>query len=218
LAARAGIGATWCTWIEQGREVNASPEALARLAIALALTPAERAYMFELAGRKDPQKSAFEPHIEVSRSVHVLVQGLRHPAYGLDALWNACVWNRAAEQLFAGWLGKGREKNLLRFVFVDPSARTLIPDWESRAERLLAEFRADFGRTLNDPRTRSLVEQLARESSLFNTAWKAQAVIGREGGTRKFNHHKHGLLTFEQHTFSPADRPDHKVIVLVPTD
>src|SRR5450631_2936437 len=38
LAARAGFGATWQAWIEQGREVNASPAALARLAAALELT------------------------------------------------------------------------------------------------------------------------------------------------------------------------------------
>src|ERR1700734_1838418 len=55
LAARAGIGATWCAWIEQGREVNASPQALGRLAAALCLTRAERAYLFELAGRRDPE-------------------------------------------------------------------------------------------------------------------------------------------------------------------
>ena len=54
LAARAGISTTWCSWIEQGRPVQASPETLGRLAQALALTPAERAYLFELAGRLDP--------------------------------------------------------------------------------------------------------------------------------------------------------------------
>ena len=30
LAARAGISPTWCTWLEQGRPVQASPETLAR--------------------------------------------------------------------------------------------------------------------------------------------------------------------------------------------
>ena len=47
LAARAGISATWCTWIEQARDVQPSPHALARLAAALALTRAERAYLGE---------------------------------------------------------------------------------------------------------------------------------------------------------------------------
>src|SRR5271154_7531031 len=55
LAARAGISVTWCTWIEQGRPVQASPEALGRIAHALSLSRAERAYLFELAGRLDPE-------------------------------------------------------------------------------------------------------------------------------------------------------------------
>ena len=55
LALRAGISATWCAWLEQGREVRASPHALSRLAHALMLTRAERTYLFELAGRHDPE-------------------------------------------------------------------------------------------------------------------------------------------------------------------
>ena len=54
LAAMAGISAIWCAWIEQGREVRASPRALSRLAKALALSSEDRAVMFELAGRADP--------------------------------------------------------------------------------------------------------------------------------------------------------------------
>src|SRR5262245_8228108 len=45
---------TWYTWLEQGREIAASPSALSGLARALQLTPAERAYLFELADRRDP--------------------------------------------------------------------------------------------------------------------------------------------------------------------
>src|SRR5690606_37283400 len=48
LADRAGISVTWLSWIEQGRTVRASAEALARLAGALRLTRVERAYLFEL--------------------------------------------------------------------------------------------------------------------------------------------------------------------------
>jgi len=54
LAARAGIGATWVTWIEQGRAVRPSATTFARLADALSLGSAERAYLFTLAARHDP--------------------------------------------------------------------------------------------------------------------------------------------------------------------
>jgi transcriptional regulator with XRE-family HTH domain len=216
LASRAGISPTWCAWIEQGREVQASPQALSRLARALALSRAERAYLFELAGRRDPDGATPQPAADAPLSLLAVVNAVDHPAYGLDRLWNACCWNAAAERLFGRWLEPGGQRNLLHFVFLDLSARTLIPQWEDRARRLLGEFRADYSRSLTDPRMRSLVESLRRGSALFAQAWDAQSVLEREGGHRSFSHLKDGLVRFEQHTFNPADRPDYKLVVLTP--
>jgi hypothetical protein len=208
---------TWCAWIEQGRDVRASPEALARLAVALSLTPAERSYMFELAGRRDPDAPPSEPMSEAPPSVRAVIDALELPAYALDGLWNACCWNKAAENLFAGWLGDGQQKNLLRFAFTAPSARALLPDWEDRALRLLAEFRADYGRLLNDAAMAAFVDKLKRESDLFVRGWASQSVIVRTGGSRTFLHPIDGPLVFDQHTYIPAERPDYKLVMLFPS-
>src|SRR5262252_4059594 len=58
VAQLCGLSATWYAWIEQGRDVSVSPTALARLATALRLGRAERAYLFELAGKRDPDHSS----------------------------------------------------------------------------------------------------------------------------------------------------------------
>ena len=50
-----GVSATWLTWIEQGRDVSVSPAALGRIAGALRLSRAERRYLFDLAGKHDPE-------------------------------------------------------------------------------------------------------------------------------------------------------------------
>lgn len=162
LAARAGIGATWCAWIEQDRDVSVSPAALAPLAAVLALTPAERSNLFELAVQRDPPQS--EPADEAPASLRAPVDAVRHLANGLDRLWNACCWNPAAEPLFVGWLGADYQRNLLRYAFTEPSAQKLLPAWEDRAMRLLTEFRVDYGRTLHDLRTRALADQLKTHS------------------------------------------------------
>jgi len=47
-------GITWYTWLEQGREVNASSEVLTALADALQLDTPERQYLFLLADRPPP--------------------------------------------------------------------------------------------------------------------------------------------------------------------
>jgi hypothetical protein len=134
----------------------------------------------------------------------------------LDRLWNACCWNGAATRLFQGWLSEGCQRNLLTFVFLDPAARALIPNWKDRAARLLAEFRSDYGHSFTDPRARDLVEALRRDSALFRQIWEAQAVLDREGGVRSFHHPKTGLLHFTQHTFTPSERPDYKLVILTP--
>ena len=218
LAARAGISATWCTWIEQGRDVQFSPQALSRLAQALTLTRAERAYLFELAGRRDPLAPSPDDATEAPVSLRAAVAAIADPAYGLDRLWNACCWNEAASRLFTGWLSEGCQRNLLRFVFVEPAARALIPDWQDRARRLLAEFRADFSRGLNDPRLREMVDALRRDSPLFDAEWNAQSVLGREGGLRTFTHPADGVVTYTQFSFSPAERADYKLVMLAPAD
>ena len=54
VATLAGIGLTWYTWLEQGRNIQVSTGFLENLARALRLTEAERAYLFLLAHHRAP--------------------------------------------------------------------------------------------------------------------------------------------------------------------
>ena len=54
LAALAGVGVSWYTWLEQGRDIHPSPEVLDALARALRLDAAERATLFALARTELP--------------------------------------------------------------------------------------------------------------------------------------------------------------------
>jgi transcriptional regulator with XRE-family HTH domain len=215
VAQLAGLSVTWYTWLEQGRDMSLSPHALARLATALRLGRAERAYLFELAGRRDPDPGADDDEA-VPPVVLACVEAIAAPAYILDRAWTALSWNRAAERLFAGWLDGDRSRNLLRFIFLDPAARTLICDYDDRARRVVAEFRAAVSTHLNDRPIRGLVETLRRASPDFARLWDEQGVVGREGGARTFNHPADGFLRFEQVTFEVAGRPDLKLTILVP--
>jgi transcriptional regulator with XRE-family HTH domain len=189
LADAAGLSITWITWLEQGREVKASVGALCRLAEALQLSGAERASMFDLAGEKDPEAGA----------------------------WTARAWNTQAADLFTGWLDAGaQDRNLLRYVFLHPAARTLIADWEHRARRLAAEFRADFHRHPGDAALKALVDGLCAGSALFADCWRRQDVLHREGGERRFVHPEQGRLAFAQTTLLVAAQRDVKLVCLSP--
>lgn len=223
VAQLAGLSVTWYTWIEQGRDVSVSPTALARLARALRLTAAERTYLFDLAGKRDPAAPAAQSASEVPAGLAEAVEAIATPAYVLDRQWNAVAWNPPASRLFPGWLDKSRAKsgakspgrNLLRFIFLEPAARRLIRGWEERARRVLAEFRAECGVFPEDRGMQSLAETLRGQSPVFARLWQEHAVLGREGGLRQFNHRKDGLLVYEQIAFALAGRPEFTLVMLL---
>lgn len=214
VAERCGISTAWYAWVEQGRDIAVSAAALGRLAGALGLTAAERGYLFELAKQRDPAPPGAEPDL-VQRGVEALVEAVTAPAYVLDRLWTARAWNAAAAHRLSPWLG-GPERSLLGFVFRDPGARRFIVDWDARARRVIAEFRADTARRPDDPATAALVDGLKRDCPDFARLWDDHAVAARDGGARRFLHPRDGVVDCEQMTLIPAAFPDHKLVVLLP--
>lgn len=214
LAQMSRISTTWYTWIEQGREVSVSPAALSRLAHALQLAPAARDYLFNLAGIKDPEKHHDDAPLDacVVAAVHQVVC----PAYLLDGCWNVLAWNAQAEALFLGWLGVEQQPNLLRFMFVDPLAKQLVVDWPERAQRVVAEFRAESSHDAHAADARELVMTLCRESEAFERWWTQQAVMAREGGERRFHHPTQREMCYQQQTFHPTANRDCKLVMLIP--
>jgi transcriptional regulator with XRE-family HTH domain len=214
LAQLAGVSTTWYTWIEQGRDVGVSPAALMRLARIMQLTAAERAYLFDLSGKRDPEAPATEGGA-VPPELVAIVAALATPAYALDRAWTARAWNAPAERLFTGWLD-GTELNLLRYVFLDPGARRLIDNWPLRARRLAAEFRADYSHHLAASDIRYMIAELQAQSPDFAEAWNAHDVLEREGGDRTFAHPLDGRLHYRQTTLLLARHHDIKLVVLTP--
>jgi transcriptional regulator with XRE-family HTH domain len=217
VAQLSGISVTWYTWIEQGRDVSVSPAVWARIASVLHLGRAERAYLFELAECADPQhpREAAEGAVGQLRAC---VDAIRAPAYVLDHAWNVLAFNEAMRELFDDWPARDARPNLLRYIFLDPAARRLVVDWEQRARRVVAEFRADAAANLDAPEVAALVNILNRESAMFAHWWTRHAVIEREGGLRDFDHPQSGRLAFQQVTFRLATHPELKLVMLLQPD
>jgi transcriptional regulator with XRE-family HTH domain len=217
VAQLCGLSTTWYTWLEQGRNVSVSALALARVAATLRLGRAERAYLFELAGKRDPDQ-ADDGAADLPADVCGCVAAIQAPAYVLDRAWTARCWNPAAADLFAGWLDQPGEQNLLRFVFLAPAARALICDWPARARRVVAEFRAASTAHRTDPTLRGLIAEVRQQSADFARFWDEYGVLEREGGERSFAHPRHGRLRYVQVTFEVAGRADLKLTILTRQD
>lgn len=191
-----------------------SSQALARLAMALRLRRAERAYLFELAAKRDPDQIANETE-HIPTTMLACVEAISSPAHVLDRTWTARVWNAHAERLFVGWLDGQEDRNLLRYIFLHPMAPSLVSDYDNRARRVVAEFRADVSAHISDPPIVRLVEELSTRSELFRRYWHERVVLEREGGERGFNHPKDGYLRFEQVGFALSGRHDLKLVILL---
>ncbi len=190
-----------------------SPDTLARLADVLAVTDAERRYLWEAAGLA-PQR-AYRRTPRVPPAIAAVLERIASPAYCLGRYWDALAWNKEAEALFPDWLGsQGQERNLLRFMFCVPAARDFVVDWPQRARRLVAEFSADAGDLAGEGQYEELVADLGRQSAEFRAYWQRREVSLRDPAVKTFRHPVLGLAVYEQTTFASLVERDLKLVVL----
>jgi transcriptional regulator with XRE-family HTH domain len=220
VAQLAGVGATWYTWLEQGRDVRASLDVLEAIARALRLTPAERGHLI-LLGRGEPAHACKAPTERVSATLRRVVENLGpNPAYVLGRRWDYLAWNRAACLLF-GWEG-GRggppvTRNHVWLTFMDPARRELMPDWERGARTVVAKFRADSAHHIGDPAFDELIASLRTSSPEFRKWWGRHEVSGTGEGRKEFDHPVVGRLVFDHAVFHRAELTEQRLILYSPT-
>jgi transcriptional regulator with XRE-family HTH domain len=216
VAQLAGVGATWYTWLEQGREVRASLDVLEALSRALRLTPAERTHLVLLGRGEEPPpcKSAER----VSPTVRRLIENLGpNPAYVLGRRWDYLAWNRATSAVFGDFGALPRAaRNHVWAHFMDGARRELLPDWERSTRLVVAKFRADSARHIGDPEFEQLIGTLRRSSPEFCQAWKKHEVARGGEGRKEIRHPIVGTLLFEHAVFHPTDSPEQRLILYSP--
>jgi len=212
-----GVSVTWYTWLEQGRDIRPSRQVLDAVATALRLTDAEHDYVLSLVGLA-PRPATRADAVDVAPAhVQRFLDALEdHPAYALAPDWGIAGWNRAYERLYPGVATTSSEdRNLLWLVFTDPPVRSLLDDWDDTSRRFLAEFRAEAGPRLGDPRYRDLISRLRTASVDFDTRWNEHGVRGFVSRERVFRHPELGRLVFEHHQLRPSDHTDLQLVVYV---
>jgi transcriptional regulator with XRE-family HTH domain len=216
VAQLAGVGLTWYTWFEQGRDIQVSAHFLERLALALRLTGAERAHLYDLAQhRPPPTVSVAVP--EVSSALRAMIESLPNPAYVKTARWDVVAWNAAAADTFGdyGALPPAR-RNVLWLVFTSPEYRRIMTDWEGDARRVLAKFRLDHGAAGDDPAFAQLVAELSDASQEFRRWWLLHDVQGRGEGIKRLYHAVRGEIEFEHTAFVVDGAPQLRLVVYTP--
>ncbi len=214
----AGVGTTWYTWLEQGRDVRASLDVLEAVSRALQLTPAERAHVI-LLGRGEEAPPCKPPIEEVSPTLRQLVENTGPgPVYLLGRRWDYLAWNTSFERVF-GW-EPGPEplsRNHVWAWFMDPARRKLCAnDWGNSARLLVAKFRADSARHIGDPAFEELISALESSSPEFRKLWKRHEVAGSGEGRKELNHSLVGRLSFAHAVFHHGERTEQRLVVYSP--
>jgi transcriptional regulator with XRE-family HTH domain len=219
LAMLAGVGTTWYTWLEQGRDVRPSPQVLNALARALRLDDAERRHLIVLGSQQAPASIPTSAE-SVDEPLKRMLANLTHqPAYVLGRRWDVLAWNRAADILFGGYERLDRdERNIMHRVFADAAHRKLLVDWEEVARVSLGMFRADCARFAGDPDFERLIALLKQASKEFREWWPRHDVISPLTATKRIDHPRMGRMSFEHTALTLAGQPDIKLIVYTPLD
>jgi transcriptional regulator with XRE-family HTH domain len=219
VALLAGVGATWYTWLEQGRDVQPSAEVLAALADALRLDAAERRHLYILNDRPPPEPKPVGPERVEQPLLRMLDSLTGQPAYVLGRRWDVLAWNRAAELLFGDY-GKleGDQRNIMHILFANKAHRKLLVDWNEVASTALAMFRADSARYAGDTDFERLINHLMSLSGEFRQLWSRQDVLRSLSSHKRIKHPLAGRMTFEYTTFEVTGQADMKLVVYTPLD
>ncbi|MGY2051627.1 helix-turn-helix transcriptional regulator [Methylobacterium sp. JK268] len=213
LAAMAGIGLTWYTWLEQGRAIAVSSHVLDRIARILRLDEVERRHLFLLAQQRPPAASGATTW-RIPDLVRVLLDDLgTRPAYVFNLRWDVLAWNRAAALVFGFEIRPPEERNMLRMLFDDERLSGRIAQWEEQAPLVVASFRRDLAQAPEDPAMLDLVAALEGRSALFRTLWASQSVRGRCRGRRVLSLDGTGPVAFTHATLI-VDAEEHLRLAL----
>jgi len=214
VAELADIGIAWYTWLEQGRDIRASADALERVAGALQLNTDERLALFLLARQHPPLAPLTENAVTPALQRFLDCQS-PNPAYTTNRRWDLVAWNKQASLILGDVEAYPQEqRNIVWLIFTDPWPRRVLVDWESVAQRVLALFRLDFARHPGDPGC--LIDRLQEASPEFRQWWPRHDVIGSPHSRKALNHPDLGRLVFEPMVFHPQEAPSLRVSVYSP--
>lgn len=194
VAVLAGVGVSWYTWLEQGRDINVSAEVLDAIARVLRLTEPERTHLYLLAGLNPPRADGHAA--EVTPELRRLLGTWPHPALLRDRRWDLLAVNEPARTVF----GLDGDRNCLVAFFTNERYRDLHVNWSAVAPGVVAAFRADA------VHADGVVADLAEASPEFAALW-ARHDVAAPAQVMKSVRAAAGELSFDLTTLAVTDHP-----------
>jgi transcriptional regulator with XRE-family HTH domain len=218
VAQLAGVGVTWYTWLEQGRDIRPSAQVLMAISRTLQFDSHEHAHLFTLAGM--PTTTVADQCLKLCPTVQSLIEQLEpYPASVVNDRLDLLAYNRVYASFFDGLDEIPTEdRNLLWLVFTDPRWQAVVVDWDEVVGQLVAEYRAAMAQHLDEPAWKSLVSRLHRAAPEFTAVWERHDVQGVESRTKRAMHPSAGLLSLVYTNLWLGQRLGTRVVAFTPAD
>jgi hypothetical protein len=160
------------------------------------------------------------PAREVAPTVMQMLDGLtRTPAFVAGPQNDVLAWNVSFERL-ARPLGMldGDPPNLARYVFLNPSASSVFPDWEHAADEQASRLRAASTRWSADPAFAALIDELSSASEPFALRWSTYDVAEKHRGIKRLVHPEVGDIRVAFEVLGLPDEDEQRLISWLPAD
>jgi transcriptional regulator with XRE-family HTH domain len=218
VALLAGVGVTWYTWLEQGRQINASTQVLDAVARTLRLDRAEREHLYRLA-EATPLRTECA-RTQVPGTIREIVHSLEPlPATLVNSRFDILLSNDAHEELFWDWHSMPCiHKNTLWCCITEPSARDKFPEYDKQIRYMVARLRSAYSRHLGDQDWEEDIRRLASLSHQFAELWARHEVAGPEPRVLTYLHPRAGELSLALSELNVPDMPEARIQVYTPRD
>lgn len=215
VAVLAGVSVSWYTWLEQGREIQPSADALRRISKVLKLDAIESTHLFALSSRDMPAQATSG---RLSDGLELLVRAIPVPAYVRNTRFDILAWNDAIADLFVDYgMLEPHERNTLRLLFLHRPYRTQILDWEQMTRGMISAFRAARAQAHDKLPFDNLIAELSELSPEFRAWWPDTDVKGFDEGAKQMRLPSGDITAFTYVALTPTGRPDLSLVTYIPT-
>jgi transcriptional regulator with XRE-family HTH domain len=213
LAQLAGVSPDYYARLEQGRASNVSDQVLDAVAAALRLDDLERRHLADLV--KPPKRAASDGPLRVRPALRAMVHAMNPvPAVLHGPRLEVLAINSSAARLIADFDAMPpSERNMVRWMFCDPEARRVYPDWAEIAAQMVAILRLAGGRDAGDACLTELVGELSAVSPDFERFWADRSLFQHTNGPKRFHHDVTGTFTVNYETMHLPSDPGLSLIV-----
>lgn len=217
LAQLVGVGVSWYTWLEQGRDIQVSDQLLSRLADTLQLDWQERSHLFALA--RNPISLREKEDNEPSNAPYqAILDGLGiYPTILIDRRLNAVAWNESASCVLGNFASHcERERNVVWGIFMNTTLRERLVHWERAARLSLAFLRAKSDQYAGEIWFTDLIADLRQASPEFRSWWPEHEIRLTCHDRYEIDHPLVGRLVLQATNLVEPSRPDLRLAVLTP--